>query len=143
MNCFAAGEEEGDSTMADTETTTADTTFVKQRFTDPASSDISSIYPANSSSMSAITWDNRMRTDAKVIFDRLKDDRSTSSSIEMKDIATQVSLSSDTEIELEDMSILRVGDDVAQSRKSLDVAETSFMETRSGLRYEKVFVLKK
>ena len=60
----------------------------------------------------------------------------------MRDIATQVSLSTDTEIELEDMSILRAGDEVAQSRESVDVVETSFIETRSGLRYEKVFVLK-
>ena len=72
-----------------------------------------------------------MRTDAKIIFDRLKDDRSTNTSIEMRDIATQVSLSTDTEIELEDMSILRAGDDVAQSRDSVDVVETSFIETRS------------
>ena len=89
LDCFAGGEEEGESTMADTETTSADTNFVKQRFTDPGSLDISSIYPANSSSISANTWENRMRTDAKIIFDRLKDDRSTNTSIEMRDIATQ------------------------------------------------------
>ena len=52
--------------MAETETTTADTTIVKQRFTDPNSSDnLSSIYPAHSSSLSGNTWDDRIQTDAK------------------------------------------------------------------------------
>ena len=126
--------------MTETEITSVDTTFVKQRFTGPGSSDISSIYPANSSSISAYTWDNRILTDAKIIFERLKDDRITDTSIEMRDMATQVSISTDTDIELQDMSNMRV--DMDQSRDLVDIVETSFIETGSGKTYEKLFVVK-
>ena len=129
--------------MAETETTNADTTIVKQRFTDPDSSDISSIYPANSSSISADTWGNRIQTDAKIIFDRLKDENSTdTNSIEMRDMATQVSISTDIDIELLDMLNVREGDDMDQSGELLDIFETSFIQTRSGQRYKKLFVIK-
>ena len=65
LGCIVGGEDT-DSSMTQTETTSADTTIAKRRFTDPDTSQgISSIYPDNSTFISTHIWDDRIQTDAK------------------------------------------------------------------------------
>ena len=62
----------------------------------------------------------------------------------VKEVSTQVR-DTDTEIQIEmnDVSLLRSSDEVNTSDPELETAETSFIQTRSGRTYEKVFVYKK
>ena len=50
-------------------------------------------------------------------------------------------ISSDSDVELQDMS--RYGDYMDDSTDVIDIVETSFIDTRSGQKYEKLFVIKK
>ena len=44
---------------------------------------------------------------------------------------------------MDDMSSLMSGEDIDISDHLIDIADTSFIETRSGYRYGKIFVIKK
>ena len=149
FGCSVSGE--GDhSDSVDTDTTTANTTHVKQRLKDHrvSSQSISSIYPA--SSVSSDRWNERIQTDAKKIFDDMMEERDdvsqlSSSLIELQDKATQVTdtNSTDTEIEMHEISALRSGEELTDSEQIIEEMETSFIETRSGHKYEKIFVVRK
>ena len=71
--------------------------------------------------------------------------QSSSSLIEMEDKATQVTdpKSIDTEIEMHEMSALRSAEELTDSEQITEEMETSFIETRSGHKYEKIFVVRK
>ena len=90
------GNEEGNhSSSVDTDTTSADITYAKERLKDPqlSSQSISSIYPA--SSVSSDRWNERIQTDAKNFFDDMMEEREavselSSSLIELQDKAIKV-----------------------------------------------------
>ena len=69
----------------------------------------------------------------------------SSSLIELQDKATQVTdpNSTDTEIEMHGISALRSGEELTDSEQIIEEMETSFIETRSGHKYEKIFVVRK
>ena len=113
-----------------------------------SSQSISSIYPA--SSVSSDRWNERIQTDAKKIFDDMMEEREavsqlSSSLIELQDKATQVTdlNSTDTEIEMHEISALRSAAELTESEQIIEEMETSFIETGSGHEYEKNFVVRK
>ena len=69
----------------------------------------------------------------------------SSSLIELQDKATQVTdpNSTDTEIEMHEISALRSAEELTESEQIIEEMETSFIEIRSGHKYEKIFVVRK
>ena len=145
------GSDEGnESHMAETDSTAVESTCPKERFVNLkfSSDELSSTYPETS--VSGDTWNDRIQTDARKIFENIGEERIittdlSSSIVEVLDKATQVSdtKSTDFEIEMDDLSVLRSVDVSNESDQVSDLQETSFIETRSGRRYKKVFILKK
>ena len=145
------GSDEGNNShMDDTVSTSVESTCPKERAVNLkfSSEYLSSTYPETS--ISGDTWNDRTQTDARKIFVNMREERKiatdvSSSLIEFLDKATQVSdsKSTDFEIEMDDLSFLRSVDVPSESDQVSDLQETSFMETRSGGRYKKVFILKK
>ena len=75
-------------------------------------------------------------TDAKKIFDHWMDERKN-----VTEVSTQVSDSDiEMQIEMKDISIMRSSDEVYRSDHEVETAETSFIQTRSGRTYKKIFV---
>ena len=57
------------------------------------------------------------------------------------EVSTQVSDTDiEIQIEMKDVSIMRSSDEVNTSDHEMETAETSFIQTRSGRTYKKVFV---
>ena len=90
-----------------------------------------------------------MRTDAEKIYrymmEKNKDDtqQSSTTTVELRDMGTQMSLAtlSEDEIELLDISI-KCEQDSTKSDYLTEIVKTSFIETRSGDKYPKHFVMK-
>ena len=141
------GDERAVSMETDTDTTSVESTLMKERLRENQNLDISS---ASSSFLSDNIWKNRMGTDAEKVFRHImeesKDDSQHSSTtiVEMRDMAIQISLPSDSEdeVELQDLSV-RCDQDSSKSDDLSEILETSFVETRSGQKYLKKFVRKK
>ena len=129
------GDEREVSTEAETDTSTLESTLVKERLRVTQNLDISS------SSLSSQIWDNRMTSDAQKIYLNIMEDmrdetdQSSTTAVEIRDVGIQISLSSETEeqVELLDISV----------PCEQEVMETSFVETRSGQKYQKDFIIKK
>ena len=139
--------DDDDQFSPNTTSTSVDTTLVKTRMTDPILSSSSSSFP-----MSSITtptgseiWSDRIYTNAQRIFKDVKKDRSSdnlSDSLYV-DVQTQVSFESSSDYNQNlnfELSILSDLNEMDSTDKS--IAETSFIETRSGGRYDKVFLKK-
>ena len=135
LNC-TGGRERVETSTSETDSTSADTTYVKERLQVPqvTSETSSSIFPL--SSFSADTWDDRIVTGAKKIFDHWMEERKN-----VTEVSTQVSDSDiEMQIEMKDISIMRSSDEVHRSDHEVETAETSFIQTRSGRTYKKIFV---
>ena len=143
---------ETNTSFARTEMTSEDTTLSKERWLNEQNwDDSSSNYPAPSSSILNIFWQIQFKLVLKQIGGILclkeeARDLSFSTALEMRDVGTQMTdpLSSETEVELQDMSCVHIqlDNDLNTTDALIDVDEISFIETRSGYRYDKNFVKK-
>ena len=65
-------------------------------------------------------------------------DQSSGTAVEMRDIGIQISLSSETEEQFEPLDM-----SMSSDQELPEIAVTSSLETRSGQKYQKDFIIKK
>ena len=132
------GDERRVSMESETDPSTSESTLVKERLRVNQNSDIST------SSLSSHMWNNRLSTDAQKIYLNIMEDmtdesdQSSGTAVEMRDIGIQISLSSETEEQFEPLDM-----SMSTDQEFPEIAVTSFLETRSGQKYQKDFIIKK